>query len=45
MADRFGDWKSVLIETFKDNAKNKITKLSTATRAKGMEDLGEGKGS
>jgi len=30
MADRFGDRILVLIENFKDNAKNKNTKLSTA---------------
>ena len=29
MADRFGDSSSVLIESLKDNAKNKNTKLST----------------
>jgi len=29
MADRLGDSSSVLIESLKDNAKNKNTKLST----------------
>ena len=43
MADRFGDCNSVLIESFKDNTKNKNTKLSTVNWLKVWKTWAKGK--
>jgi len=44
VVDRFGYCNSVLIESFKENGKKQKHEIKYSSLAKGVEDLGEGKG-